>query len=532
MFVYLCNQHLNEVLTLRNNMKKFIRIPILLISAFLLLLSFSCQTGFQYSIEANLNPYNIAPLTASLTIEAEKPVSASVEVLGPIPVKQEFDVSSQSLEIPVVGLYPNAINKVAITLNYEKGQIIDTISITTAALPAYFPEIEINTLNREKMAPGFHGCDVHFANRGTFKSNPIIFDDHGRIRWYLDLSSAGQMVSPFQRLSDGNLLMVSRNVIYEFDMLGKPIKETNVQPNYGMHHDVQELPDGNLLICVGKKNNFITLEGQYVTSDSDFIILYDRKNSKVIREWDVANILDVSRSDLNFFRPGDWLHMNGLAYDERDNSIIVSGKNQGLIKISWNNTLEWILAPNKGWGKAGRDGKGFETAPFVLTAVDANGKPYPKAVQQGLKSSDTFDFSWGTHAPVFMPNGNLLAFDNGTYRNFENVDQYSRAVEYNIDEANKTVKQVWQYGKERGKDFFSTIVSDVDFLPDSKTVLVTSGYIKNGPSLTGKIVEVDYATGKELFEATLTFKSTLGNKTSSWGQTDILYRSERMPLKY
>ena len=164
--------------------------------------------------------------------------------------------------------------------------------------------------------------------------------------------------------------------------------------------------------------------------------------------------------------------------------------------------------------------------------MDSLGTPYSKEVQDGSESNDLFDFSWGTHAPVQMPNGNLLVFDNGTYRNFENNIQYSRAVEYEINEQDKTVTQVWQYGKERGQEFFSTIVSDVDYLAISNTILVTSGYIKKGGNLSGKIVEVDYETGEEVFEATLYFKSKNGNKSSSWGQTDILYRSERLGLTY
>ncbi|MBT8263748.1 MAG: aryl-sulfate sulfotransferase, partial [Muriicola sp.] len=461
---------------------------------FALFLLNSCNSGFKYSIDTTLNPYEIAPLTALLKIEAEKPVKASVKVLGPIPVEQSFERNTTTLDVPVLGLYPNAINKVVVTLDYEGGQIKDTLKITTANLPSHFPKIVINTLDRDKMALGMHACDSHFANKGTFNSGPMMFDDQGKVRWYMDLSFAGKMVSPFQRLKDGTLLMVTRNTIYEFDMLGKPLKETSINSNYGMHHDVVELPNGNLLICVGKKNNFITLEGKFVVSDSDYIILFDRKKSKIVREWDVAKLLDVSRNDLNFFRPGDWLHMNGLAFDERDNSIIVSGKNQGLVKISWNNTLQWILAPQKNWGKSGRDGKGFETAPYLLNAIDAEGNLYPKAIQDGIESHDLFDFSWGTHAPELMPNGNLLVFDNGTYRNYENNSKYSRAVEYNINEEDKKVAQIWQYGIERKEDFFSTIVSDVDYLSKSNTVLVTSGYIKTKVNLSGKIVEVDYET--------------------------------------
>ena len=506
--------------------------PSIYISIATVLIFTSCNSGFDYSIDTTLNPHNIAPLSALLQIEAEKPVKATVKVLGDIPWEQSFEESAENLAVPVLGLYADKTNQVVVTLNYEGGQVKDTVEIKTGKLPSRFPQIVVNTLDRSNMAPGMHGCDIHFANRGKFNSGPLIFDDQGKVRWYLDLSFAGKMVSPFQRLRDGTILMVSRHVIYEFDMLGKITRETSINTNYGMHHDVVELPDGKLLICVGKRNNFIKLDGNYVESDSDFIILFDREKSKIVREWDVAKVMDVSRKDLNFFRPGDWLHMNGLAFDERDNSIIVSGKNQGLFKISWNNQLQWILAPTKNWGKSGRDGQGFETAPYLLTAVDADGVAYPEKVQLGLESDEEFDFSWGTHAPKLSPEGNLLVFDNGTYRYFEPNIQYSRAVEYRIDEKNKTVEQLWQYGKERGVDFFSTIVSDVDYLAETNSVLVTSGYLKDKGRLAGKIVEVDRSSGKEVFEATLYLKNLKGNNTPSWGQTDILYRSERMPLTY
>ena len=43
---------------------------------------------------------------------------------------------------------------------------------------------------------------------------------------------------------------------------------------------------------------------------------------------------------------------------------------------------------------------------------------------------------------------------------------------------------------------------------------------------------LDYTTGNEVFEATLYFKTLRGKKTGGWGQLDILYRSERIELKY
>jgi arylsulfate sulfotransferase len=494
---------------------------------------FGCnESKFDYTISAELNPHRIAPLTAMLQIISEAPARATIKVLGESPIEQSFETLSDSLSIPVVGLYPDKVNKVLVTLIYEGGTVTDTVDIKTKPLYAGFPSIEINKLERNNMENGMHACDFHLANYGKFNSMPIIFDDQGIVRWFLDLSFANEMMSPFQRLSDGTILVVNRHKIFEFDMLGNILKQTEIDNNYGMHHDVLELPDGNLLICVGKKDAYIEVDGETIQSDSDFIILFDRKNSKILKEWDLAKHMDVSRDDVNFLRKGDWLHMNALAYDENDQSIVVSGKNQGLVKITMEDELRWIMAPKMNWTKSGRNGQGKDTKPFLLTAVNSEDIPYSNAIQNGNKSHFEFDFPWGQHAPKILPNGNLIVFDNGSHRNYNDENNYSRAVEYSINDDKKTVRQVWQYGKERGEDMFSAIISDVDYLPKTENILVTSGHISPQNNHSGKIIEVDRATGKEVFEATLYYKSVKGEKINGWGQMDILYRSQRMELKY
>ena len=98
-------------------------------------------------------------------------------------------------------------------------------------------------------------------------------------------------------------------------------------------------------------------------------------------------------------------------------------------------------------------------------------------------------------------------------------------------EADKTFKQVWQYGKNRGVELFSTIVSDVDYLPKTKNILMTSGFVSPKDNHRAKVVEVSTKDNTEVFEATIFFKSTNKGSKPGWGQTDVLYRSERMELK-
>lgn len=489
----------------------------------------SCgDSTLRHTVTVDLNPNGIAPLTAILAVSTNMPSRASVTVLGPQPVSQSYDLLADNLQVPVVGLYPGTTNKVILTLTSQDLVVTDTIEITTDHLPAYIPRIEINKIDRQRMEPGMHLCDIHYAKQGKYDSRPLVFDDNGIVRWYLDISFVGDVMWPLPQLQNGNFMMAGLNMIYEYNMLGKEIKKSIIDEKYRIHHDIVELPDGNLLLPVRKEGAQIMIDGKAETSLNDFMILYDRAQEKIVREWDLAKHMDVSRSDLNGNAPGDWLHMNGLAYEARDSSIIVSCRKQGVVKLSWDDELIWIMAPKKNWGKSGREGTGFETAPYLLTAVDSSGYAYPQGVQTGDVSRADFDFAWGQHAPELLPNGNLILFDNGYLRNYNLEGNYSRAVEYRIDDANRTVQQIWQYGKERGGQFFSLLISDVDYLPKTGNILVTPGFINQ----YGKIVEVTYPEGDEVFEATVAFNTLNGNKTFAWGQLDILYRSERFELKF
>ena len=60
---------------------------------------------------------------------------------------------------------------------------------------------------------------------------------------------------------------------------------------------------------------------------------------------------------------------------------------------------------------------------------------------------------------------------------------------------------------------------------------MTSGFVSPKDNHRAKVVEVSTKDNTEVFEATIFFKSTNKGSKPGWGQTDILYRSERMELK-
>jgi len=465
-----------------------------------------------YTIE--LNPYGNNPLAAKISFETSTDVTISAKVLGDYEMTTDGNEPATEHSYNIIGLYPNSANQVVLTYTSSDDRFArDTVDIQTQALPDYLPTIDI--VEREARSNALTLAEFSLGNNGVFQTQPFMVDPFGEIRWYLDLTSLGGWASPFKRLANGNLLFARNEAIYEYSWAGEELNRWDI-PGYYQHHEILERENGNFIVAVDKLG---------IGTVEDHMIEVDRSTSEIVKEWDLRQILDVDRFDL-FEDPNDWFHMNAIAFDESDQSLIVSGRHQGVVKISYDNELIWILSPHKGWGNAGIDGMGYETSAFLLTAVNSEGTPYPQSIQDGDEETDDFNWVWGQHAPMILENGNIFIYDNGFNRRFTGDVQYSRGVEYAIDEEQLTVQEVWQYGRERGADFFSPIISDVDVNQAGNRV-ITSGIIATPEGPQSIITEVDRSKNV-IYEVKLNFKNQFSNGTFSWGNLDLCYRSEQI----
>jgi arylsulfate sulfotransferase len=466
-----------------------------------------------------LDPNGITPLAAALALATNAPTSVSIEVLGELPVSHAFQELAESHDLAVLGLYPDTENQVVVTVvDPLVGFARDTLTVTTDPLPEAFPNVTIVQADILRMEPGWTLSELSLAGGGVWDTKPILFDSNGDIRWTIDLEFLGGLVFPVKRSSDGTLLVARGHDIYELDMLGTELNKW-VVPGFWQHHELVEMPNGNLLLAVDP--------GDRETVE-DHIVEMDRTTGAVVREWDMREVLDVTRRTF-MDNEEDWFHMNAIYYVADEDALIVSGRNQAVVKVTGENELVWILAPHEGWGKAGIDGDGFETSDFLLRAVDATGTPYPDAVQRGETDGSAFSWAWGQHAPMLLPDGDLFVFDNGLTRSFSAATPtFSRGVQYEIDEAQMTVREVWQYGAERGDEFYSSIISDVDHLDQTGNRLIMPGIV-NAPVARALVTEVTYPSKDIVFEASIEFKN-LNGTGQGWGEMDIVYRSERIPL--
>ncbi len=470
------------------------------------------------SVAITVNPSGNAPLSALLTCRTEEPSLLEITVQGDAPLQRTTTEYRFEQQVPVIGLYQGK-NQVTVKVIDDLGNYGEqSFDVVTDSLPSFVPDTRIIAYDETLAEPGWNFCEVSIGAGGAFKSYPIVVDQYGEIRWAMNAFSYPDLLFPWKRLPNGNLLTGIHEQLYEFDWLGNEVRSIAI-PGYHAHHEITPMPNGNILVAVDKLG-LNTVEDHIIEITS---------SGMIVQEWDLRQILDVDRYDL-VLDSVDWFHMNAIFYSETDDCLIVSGKNQGIVKITRDNQLVWILAPHKGWGKAGMDGTGYETSDYLLTAVNGSGMAYPQDVQDGVVTNPDFDWTWGQHAPMLLPNGNLFVFDNGGGRKFDNnTFTYSRAVEYRIDEANQTIEEVWQYGKERGLELFALIISDVDALAGSNR-LMTSGIMFDPNQPYARVVEVSYPGKTVVSELSIDFHNELGAGTFAWGEFDICYRAERMDL--
>ena len=94
-------------------------------------------------------------------------------------------------------------------------------------------------------------------------------------------------------------------------------------PYNKIHHDVIELPNGNFLVTVNNAE---------IATIEDHILELDRSTGEIVTIWDFNEILPKRYTYLK--NTTDWLHVNSVFYDDSDNSLVVSGRHQGIFKVS------------------------------------------------------------------------------------------------------------------------------------------------------------------------------------------------------
>lgn len=407
-------------------------------------------TSYGYTIdEPNiiLNPYEISPLTALVMFETNDYVSPMVTVVG----KSEKTTYTHTFKeskthyLEILGLYPDYNNEVIISY----GDVTKKIYIQTGKLPNNFVMPSSIYKDEDKL-----DNELYFYTPSSI-GYTCAYDINGDVRWYLTES----FIWEINRLRNGNLLLSTDKLVnnpyyttglYEMNMLGKIYFEYNIDGGY--HHDYYEMPNGNILVL---SNNFAngTVE--------DYIVELDLRDGSIVKKFDLTDILPMNEGESENSTTYDWFHNNSVWYDEKSNSITLSGRHMdAVINISYDTgKLNWIIGDSTNYSS--------EWQKYFFKPI-----------------GDNFEWQWSQHSAKITPDGYVFIFDNGNNKSkikenyVDASNSYSRGVMYKIDTVNMTIEQIWEYGKERGSDFYSPYISNVLYLEENHFVVHSGGIVK------------------------------------------------------
>lgn len=427
-----------------------------------------------------VNPYGNAPLSAIAIFQTNQPMRLEIIVGTEPSIVYTIDTFNKLHSVPIIGLHANqetfvkivAIDSEGNNKEYTtklKGQNENLTTLQQDTINT----ISTSIINEQKMEESL-----------TLVEPFLLIDNYGQVRWALNMPHNNGNVT----ILKNNHLLVPSWVPYEgvsyhadgfmeIDLLGKIYRYYRV--GNGMHHEVIELPSNNFLVASG--SSF----GTSIREDS--VVEVDRESGKILREWGMAHTLGLIPRDNLLYLEYDPYHINALAYDKNDNTIIVSLRNQSsVIKFDKESgEIKWILGDHKNWNDKYKG--------YLLNPIGGE-----------------FEWQYGQHSVKLIDTNIVAVYDNGNYRAVDTTDtivdamnNYSRGVLYKIDEEKMQVEQIWQYGKLRGNELYTPFLGEIDYLKDSNNFLITFGGITKengqatdkiggeGVQVQSKIVEVD-----------------------------------------
>jgi len=344
--------------------------------------------------------------------------------------------------IPIFGLYPGYNNTVRITVKqiYRKA-ITTTVRLLTAAYTGYFSaatRVDVTPRNKSIALDYSYMMVKHLANG----LGPMILDIDGNVRWTgrPGMNSQGAYFWGGSIYLDNSEGYSSGTKLFRMDMTGAltEVADYASEGVWGFHHNY-DLGKVGLLI---EPN--ITVDGAVHVESTIFEInkagaILDRWNiTQIVRDAMVAGGDDPS----NFVRDGDdWLHINASTYWAAQNTLVVSGREDFVIGIGYDDKqIKWILGDlSKAWAT------------------------YPSLMAYALTMAPGSIAPIGHHAVSITPDGNLMLFDNG-YQSFNHSPAgdnhtYSAPRKYSINLVTKTATEVWNF--KHNESIYSAICSSV-----------------------------------------------------------------------
>ncbi|MEJ2614082.1 MAG: aryl-sulfate sulfotransferase [Ignavibacteriaceae bacterium] len=316
---------------------------------------------------------------------------------------------------------------------------LQTYTIQEDSLPNDFPKITVSSINNP--APG----NIFFTpydNSNNVLSYLTITDNYGIPIFFRKMPYT---TYDFTKQPTGVLTYyaVGPDQHYVMDSSYNVIDSLHMQNGYTTDvHDLTILKNGHALL-MGYDDQNVAMDSVVTGGNPDAIVIglviqeLDKDKNVVFqwRSWDHFKITDATSDIILTNQVIDYVHCNSIETDI-DGNIIISSRNMDEVTKINRETGDII------WRMGGIYCRNNEFA-FI---------------------NDSTGFSH-QHDVKRLSNGNLTIFDNGNLHD----PQYSRAVEYEVDEVNKTATLVWEY--RNNPSTYSRAMGSVQRLGNQNTII-------------------------------------------------------------
>jgi hypothetical protein len=322
--------------------------------------------------------------------------------------------------------------------------------VTTDTLPSDLPRPVAQAI--EYGPSGFTAYAALDQTGGPARGFGFVVDSAGRIRWYVRRNTYVSDLAPqtnghytlsvgqIEPLAFGTLGYLSTEY-HELDVAGNLVRKWTATGGYPTdNHEILLTARGTaLLMAFDIRTMDLSAMGGASNAQVLANILQEvDSRGRVLFQWNAFDHLSITDIDpsVPIDRPRiDWNHANAIDIDTDGNYLVSFRHLSEVTKIdSRTGTVIWRLGGVR---------------------------------NQFLFQGDTLKFSF-QHGVRRLPNGNVILFDNGNGHN----PQFSRAIEYRLDEANRTATAVWTY--RPAPDVFSFALGLAQQLGNGNT-LVTFG---------------------------------------------------------
>ena len=338
-----------------------------------------------------------------------------------------WDDSLKRIAFPVFGLYANHQNALTLTTRFRDGSTnVAQVAVTTGA---YSGPASIYAAPQVRTARGAASPGVEFMLIKNGVTAPVILDSDGQVRW-----ASGPGLS-FSSLFGDDAFYVgdgSAPVLHRIDVDTSLRSSRLDDPKFTrFHHELARGKTGFLAELDAEVGGVLLLES--IVAEIDI-------SGRVLKEWDLGQIFRAAMraggdDPDNFVRDGiDWFHMNSAIYDAHDNSLLVSSRENFVVKLDYDTgAIRWLLGDtSKHW--------------YVN---------YPSLRALALRVTEG-KTPIGQHTLSVTPNRELLLFNNG----LASLNQpagtpagqnrgYSTPSRYAIDDKARTGREVWTWDANR-----------------------------------------------------------------------------------